>query len=152
MAPPLRAPRRQPRTVVVLGGGGMRGMAHIGVLRALERSGADLTTPSSEPRSAPWWGRWPPAGCQTDEMTRIVTQSLQKDDYFRLNFVKFLLKGATRPKSIYRGDKFRERLGDLLPPIGFERDAGPVLLQRGAASQTGGQVFWGTPGLRGHRL
>ena len=36
---PLRLPGRsgpRPRTVLVLGGGGMRGMAHIGVLKALQ--------------------------------------------------------------------------------------------------------------------
>ena len=29
--------KRQPKTVLVLGGGGMRGMAHVGVLKALDR-------------------------------------------------------------------------------------------------------------------
>ncbi|MEO2164318.1 MAG: patatin-like phospholipase family protein, partial [bacterium] len=39
---PLRLPGRsgpRPRTVLVLGGGGMRGMAHIGVLKALQTLG-----------------------------------------------------------------------------------------------------------------
>ena len=30
---------RRPRTVLVLGGGGMRGMAHVGILRAMQTLG-----------------------------------------------------------------------------------------------------------------
>ncbi len=140
---PVASGRSQPRTVLVLGGGGMRGMAHIGVLKALERLGIhyDAVVGTSIGSLV---GAMAAGGLSTDEMTRIVT-SLQKEDYFRLNFVKLLVKGM-RASSIYRGDTFRERLGELLPQLAFEELRVPFYCNA-VRLETGGQVFWGTPGL-----
>lgn len=121
----------------------MRGMAHIGVLRALERLGIgyDAVVGTSIGSLV---GAMAAGGLSTDEMETIVS-SLEKEDYFRLNFVKFLLKGV-RASSIYRGDTFRERLRELLPPIGFEEMRVPFFCNA-VCLESGGQVFWGTPGL-----
>jgi NTE family protein len=135
--------RTQPRTVLVLGGGGMRGMAHIGVLKALERLGLRYDAVVGTSIGA-LVGAMAAGGLSTDEMTRIVAD-LQKEDYFRLNFVKFLLKGV-RASSVYRGDTFRERLRELLPPIGFDEMRVPFFCNA-VRLETGGQVFWGTHGL-----
>ncbi len=37
--PPVKAPEKRPRVGLVLSGGGARGFAHIGILRALEEAG-----------------------------------------------------------------------------------------------------------------
>ena len=129
--------------MLVLGGGGMRGMAHIGVLRALERLGLTYDAVVGTSIGA-LVGAMAAGGLPTDEMEAIVSK-LQKEDYFRLNFVKFLLKGV-RASSLYRGDTFRERLAELLPPIGFDEMRVPFFCNA-VRLESGGQVFWGTPGL-----
>ena len=144
--PPLAAgvtDRAQPRTVLVLGGGGMRGMAHVGVLKALDRLGMTYDAVVGTSIGA-LIGALAAAGNTLDEMEEIVA-NLQRENYFKLNFVKFLLKGV-RTSSIYRGDTFRERLGELLPSVGFHDMRVPFYCNA-VRLQTGGQIFWGTPGL-----
>jgi NTE family protein len=69
---------------------------------------------------------------------------VQKQDYFRLNVVKFLLKGARAP-SMYRGDLFKSRLKSILPDIGFGDMRVPFYCNA-VRLETGGSVFWGTRG------
>ncbi len=135
--------RAQPRTVLVLGGGGMRGMAHVGVLKALDRLGMTYDAIVGTSIGA-LVGALAAAGHTLDEMEEIVA-NLQREDYFKLNFVKFLLKGV-RTSSVYRGDTFRDRLGELLPNVGFHEMHVPFYCNA-VRLQTGGQIFWGTPGL-----
>ncbi|MCB9913608.1 MAG: patatin-like phospholipase family protein [Planctomycetes bacterium] len=144
---PLRLPgqtgRRRPRTVLVLGGGGMRGMAHVGVLRALHTLGIgyDAIVGTSIGSLV---GAMAAAGMNLDEMGEIVAR-VQKEDYFRLNFVKFLMKG-TRAPSMYRGDTFRERLTEILPQRGFDQLEVPFYCNA-VRLESGGSVFFGTPGF-----
>ena len=135
--------RVQPRTVLVLGGGGMRGMAHVGVLKAMERLGIryDAVIGTSIGSLV---GAMAAAGYSIGRMEEIVSR-LQKEDYFRLNFLKFLLKGV-RASSLYRGDLFRERLEEILPPGGFA-DLRVPFFCNSVRLETGGLVFWGTPGF-----
>jgi NTE family protein len=135
--------RRQPRTVLVLGGGGMRGMAHIGVLKALERLGLtyDVIVGTSIGALV---GAMAAGGYTIARMEEIVA-TLQKEDYFKLNFVKFLLKGVRTP-SLYSGDTFLERLREILPRTTFARMQKPFYCNA-VRLETGAQLFWGTPGL-----
>ena len=84
--------RRQPRTVLVLGGGGMRGMAHVGVLKAMDRLGFKYDAIVGTSIGA-LVGSMAASGCSIERMEEMVS-SLQKEDYFKLNFIKFLLKGV----------------------------------------------------------
>jgi NTE family protein len=140
---PVPADRAQPRTVLVLGGGGMRGMAHVGVLKALQRLGLSYDAIVGTSIGA-LVGALAAGGCSIERMEEILS-SLQKEDYFKLNFVKFLLKGV-RASSVYRGDTFRERLTEILPRVGFEGMQVPFFCNA-VCLETGGLVFWGTPGL-----
>jgi len=135
--------RRQPRTVLVLGGGGMRGMAHIGVLRALKNLGItfDAIVGTSIGSLV---GAMAASGMDLDEMEEIVAD-LQKEDYFKLNILKFLLKG-TRTKSFYQGAAFRERIESLLPETTFASIETPFYCNA-VCLESGGQVYWGAPGL-----
>jgi len=74
-----------------------------------------------------------------------IVSNLQKEDYFKLNFVKFLLKGV-RASSVYRGDTFRERLAAILPRIDFASMPVPFFCNA-VCLETGGLAFWGTPGM-----
>jgi NTE family protein len=134
--------RRQPRTVLVLGGGGMRGMAHVGVVKAMRRLGIafDAVVGTSIGSLV---GAMAAGGYSNERMEEIVFR-LQKDDYFRLNFLKFLMKGV-RASSVYRGDLFRDRLEEILPGLRIGEMEVPFFCNA-VRLETGGLVFWGTPG------
>lgn len=136
------APRR-PRTVLVLGGGGMRGMAHLGVFRALERLGIQVDAIVGTSIGS-LVGGMAAGGQSVDEMVSHIVD-IQKEDYFRINFVKFLLKG-TRAPSMYRGSTLKGRLAQILPAGGFADTQVPFYCNS-VCLQTGGSVFWGTPGF-----
>lgn len=121
----------------------MRGMAHIGVLRALKKLGItyDAIVGTSIGSLV---GAMAAAGMDLDEMEHIVGD-LQKEDYFKLNFVKFLLKG-TGTKSFYQGSAFRERIESLLPKTTLSTIATPFYCNA-VCLESGGQVYWGSPGL-----
>lgn len=135
--------RDQRRTVLVLGGGAMRGMAHIGVLRALAELGITYDAIVGTSIGAVV-GTFAAAGTPLDEMEEMVL-SLNKGDYFRLNFLKFLFKGVRTP-SMYRGDTFRKTLEDILPIKRFDEAAVPFYCNA-VNLESGGQVFWGAPGM-----
>ncbi|HIG12502.1 MAG: patatin-like phospholipase family protein [bacterium] len=144
---PLRLPgqkgQRRPRTVLVLGGGGMRGMAHVGILKALATLGIgyDAIVGTSIGSLV---GAMAAAGYGIEEMEEIVAR-VQKEDYFRLNFVKLLMKG-TRAPSMYRGDTFRARLAEILPDKTFAELDVPFYCNA-VRLESGGSVFFGTPGF-----
>src|SRR5262245_3779118 len=134
----------RPSTVLVLGGGGIRGMAHVGVLKALARLGLRYDAIVGTSIGA-LIGALAAGGVPLRRMEEIVS-NLQKEDYFKLNFVKFLLKGV-RASSVYRGDTFRERLEGMLPAnADFKRMKVPFFCNA-VCLETGGLAFWGTPGM-----
>lgn len=134
--------RTQPRTVLVLGGGGMRGMAHIGVLRALRDLG--LTYDAIVATSiGSLIGALAASGSSCEEIEEIVAK-VQKAQYFKLNLAKFLMKGVRTP-SMYRGDTFRENLAELLPEGTLGGLSKPYFCNS-VCLENGGSVFWGTPG------
>lgn len=134
----------RPRTVLVLGGGGMRGMAHVGVLKALDTLGIEVDAIVGTSIGA-LVGAMAAGGFGLERMESILSD-LQKQDYFRLNTLKFLLKGARAP-SMYRGDHFKQSLGGLLPGIGFDDMRVPFYCNA-VRLETGGSVFWGSNGFR----
>ncbi|MCP3917793.1 MAG: hypothetical protein GY711_19790 [bacterium] len=135
---------RRPRTVLVLGGGGMRGMAHIGVLRALEKLGIqyDAIVGTSIGSLV---GAMAAGGYALADVEAII-KDVQKQDYFRLNVIKLLLKGTAAP-SMYQGRTFRESLARILPKIELGETKVPFFCNS-VCLESGGSVFWGTPGFR----
>ena len=117
-------------------------MAHVGAIKAMRRLGIkfDAVVGTSIGSLV---GGMAAAGYSNEKMEEIVLR-LQKEDYFRLNFLKFLLKGV-RASSVYRGDLFRERLGEILPPRALGALDVPFFCNA-VRLETGGLVFWGTPG------
>lgn len=118
-------------------------MAHIGVLRALRTLGIryDAIIGTSIGSLV---GAMAAGGMDLEEVEELI-QDLQKEDYFRLNTVKLLLKG-TRAPSMYQGKTFRESLGRILPDATFETMRLPFFCNA-VRLETGGSVFWGTPGF-----
>ncbi len=118
-------------------------MAHVGVLRALRTLGIEYDAIVGTSIGA-LVGAMAAGGYPIDKIESLVA-AVQKEDYFRLNFVKFLLKGM-RARSMYRGDTFLASLRRILPPIEFKDMAVPFFCNA-VRLETGGTVFWGTPGL-----
>ncbi|MEQ1892129.1 MAG: patatin-like phospholipase family protein [Planctomycetota bacterium] len=140
----VQGTRVRPSTVLVLGGGGMRGMAHVGVLKALARLGIQYDAVVGTSIGS-LIGALAAGGTSLKRMEEIVS-NLQKEDYFKLNFVKFLLKGV-RASSVYRGDTFKERLAAILPKTGFDDMKVPFYCNA-VCLETGGLAFWGTQGMQ----
>lgn len=120
----------------------MRGMAHIGVLRAMREMGIEYDALVATSIGS-LVGGLAASGASTEEIEEIVTK-VQKGDYFKLNFVKFLLKGVRAP-SMYSGETFRENLVEILPE-GNVGDTKVPFFCNSICLETGGSVFWGSPG------
>src|SRR3954451_1950584 len=102
----------QRRIALVLGGGGMKGFAHIGVLRALEEAGVRPTcyagTSIGALIAAAYVG-----GMSLDEMERRAL-SLRRRDLFRINHVGMLLERMRSP-SIYLEEPLRALCSNAIP-------------------------------------
>ncbi len=149
LSPGSRVERRRavdqgrPRVVLVLGGGGMRGMAHIGVLKAMRTLGLhyDAIVGTSIGSLV---GAMAAGGYSIEQMEELI-KDIEKGDFFQLNVLKFLLKGHRAP-SMYRGQRFRDRLKEILPDLTFG-ELGVPFYCNAVRLETGGTVFWGSPGF-----
>ena len=118
-------------------------MAHIGVLRALRTLGIQYDAIVGTSIGA-LVGAMAASGAELDAIEGIVAD-VQKQDYFRLNLVKLLLKG-TRAPSMYQGEKFKASLAKILPDATFADMRVPFYCNS-VRLETGGSVFWGSPGF-----
>jgi NTE family protein len=121
----------------------MRGMAHVGVLKAMQELGIEYDAIIGTSIGA-LVGAMAAGGRDIEEIEQIITD-VQKADYFRLNFLKLLLKG-TRAPSMYQGSTFRSSLRKILPDVNFEDMKVPFYCNS-VRLETGGTVFWGIPGF-----
>jgi NTE family protein len=135
------APSR-PRTILVLGGGGMKGMAHIGVLKALER----LRIPVDEVIGTSIGaviGAMFAAGHGVPQLMEMVSD-LSRKDYFRLNLLKFLTRGY-RTVSLYQGANFHAFLKGHFQDSTFA-DLKLPFFCNALSLTTGAQRYFGLPG------
>lgn len=132
------------KIALVLGGGGMKGFAHIGVLRALEERKIKPTiyagTSIGALIAAAAVGRMP-----VDEMARRA-ESLRRRDLFRINHFGMLLERMRSP-SIYLEEPLRDLCRSIVPSQRFS-DLGSALLVNTVDITRGTQLVWGLPGLR----
>ena len=141
----VRARTRQKRGTIalVLGGGGMKGFAHIGVLRALEEANITPTvfagTSIGALIAASYVG-----GMGVDELERRAV-ALRRKDVFRVNHFGMLLDrmGA---RSIYQEEPLRELCDGALPDKKFT-ELPNRLLVNSVDVEHGARVVWGLPGL-----
>jgi NTE family protein len=135
---------RQPRVALVLGGGGLKGFAHIGVIRALEERGIAptiLAGTSIGSLIASAWARSMPV----PEMVERA-RALRRRDLFRLNRMGMLLERA-HAASIYLAGPLRELCASVAPDATIA-ELGRTLLVNTVDLKRGTQVVWGLPGLR----
>lgn len=132
------------RTVLVLGGGGMKGIVHLGVLRALDRLGIQVDEIIGTSIGAVV-GAMRACGLTLDEMNAIVGE-LDRKDFFRIKILKFLVKGY-RHASLYKGDLFRRFLEESLTKSSFDELEIPFFCNA-ISLNSGVQRYFGTTGSR----
>jgi NTE family protein len=130
------------RIALVLGGGGLKGFAHIGVLRALEERGIvpDVYAGTSIGAmiGAAYLG-----GASVDAL-QARAEGLRRKDLFRLNHFGMLLDRMRSP-SIYLEEPLRE-LCTVIPDVSFA-ELPKRLLVNTVDLDAGARVVWGLPGL-----
>lgn len=133
-----------PRIALVLGGGGMKGFAHIGVLKALEEAGIRPALYAGTSIGA-MVAAGAVSGITPDELARRA-ETLRRKDLFRINHVGMLLD-RMKSRSIYLEQPLRELCESVVPEGTFERLSTPLLVNT-VDIERSTQVVWGLPGLR----
>src|SRR3712207_4352104 len=131
------------RVALVLGGGGLKGFAHIGVLRALEERGIVPDVYAGTSIGALIAGAYL-SGTKVDELARRA-EALRKRDLFRLNHFGMLLE-RMRSTSIYLEEPLRALCAGALPDATFA-ELPKRLLVNTVDLHRGARVVWGLPGL-----
>jgi len=131
------------RIALVLGGGGLKGFAHIGVLRALEERGIvpDLYAGTS---IGALIAAAHLAGSAVGELQERA-EALRKRDLFRINHIGMLLERMRSP-SIYLEEPLRALCAGAIPDVTFA-DLPKRLFVNTVDIDRGARVVWGLPGL-----
>jgi NTE family protein len=130
------------RVILVLGGGGMKGMAHIGVWRALEEAGirpAEILGTSIGALVGACI-----AGGEGSATLAGRALSLLKQDIVTLNRWALLFNGIRQP-SVFRGDIFQEYIRGILPVERWE-ELGIPLAMNAVHLETGRMEWFGAGG------
>ncbi len=132
------------RYALVLGGGGLKGLAHIGVLAAIEEIGhrpVQIVGTSVGALIAAAWC----SGLSAAELTDIARE-LRRRDLFRVAHRDMAMKRMLSP-ALYRPEPMQHFVRGLLGDLTFDELDRPVLVNT-VDLNSGTQVFWGAPGLR----
>lgn len=131
------------RIALVLGGGGLKGFAHIGVLRALNELGIEPDIYAGTSIGA-MIGAAYLNGAQVDDMAARAT-AMRRKDLFRVNHFGMLLD-RMRASSIYLEEPLRELCNSAIPEGNFT-SLPKRLLVNTVDPDRGARVVWGLPGL-----
>ena len=133
---PRIAPER-PRTVLVLGGGGMKGIAHVGAWKALEEEGVRVDGIMGCSIGA-LVGCAIAGGFGWRELADVARR-LKKDDIVSINR-RAVLFGGVREEAVFDGDHYREYIRRNVPLKSFA-DA-RVAIRVNAVSLVRGEERW----------
>ncbi len=137
-----------PRVALVLGGGGLKGFAHIGVLRALEERGIRPTVIAGTSIGALIAAAY--VRGLTIKQMEARALSLRKPDLFRIDHMGMVVKRMLAT-SLYLEQPL-QAIVDSLSPEGTFRDLSISLLVNTVDLERGSQVVWGLPGLQDARV
>ncbi len=136
--------KRKRKIALVLGGGGLKGFAHIGVLRAFDELGIRPAllagTSIGSLISAAYVG-----GMPNEEMADRA-RALRRRDLFRINRIGMVLERMRSP-SIYLEEPLRRVIEGIVPDKRLDELDAPLLVNT-VDLERGSQVVWGLPGLR----
>lgn len=133
-----------PKIALVLGGGGLKGFAHIGVFRALAERGivpARLAGTSIGALIASAYVN----GMSIDEM-QARAESLARRDLFRIDHMGMLVQ-RVRTSAIYLEEPLRAICESIAPKGTFAGLSKPLLVNT-VDVERGTQLIWGLPGLQ----
>lgn len=128
---------------LVLGGGGLKGLAHIGAIRAVVEVDLPVRGIVGTSIGALVGAMW--AGGKPWKEMRDAARALKKEDIIRVNRRSLLFNGIRQP-SVFRGDTLRDHVERLLPPAGWEALRLPVLVN--AVDLATGRTEWFGSGAR----
>lgn len=132
------------RIALVLGGGGLKGFAHIGVLQALSERGIKPNLIAGTSIGA-LLGAASAAGVGPHEMAERAN-SMRRRDLFRLDHLG-MIKDRMSAMSIYLEAPLRA-LVESVVPRGMFADLKLPMFVNTVDLERATQVVWGTPGLR----
>ena len=141
---PAKPRRKAHKIALVLGGGGLKGFAHIGVFRALEDLGIVPTVVAGTSIGA-LIGEAYAKGMPVSEMADRA-RALKRRDLFRLNRMGMLLERQHSP-AIYLEEPLRNVVKAVTTEKRFDQ-LKRTLLVNTVDIQRGSQIVWGLPGLR----
>jgi NTE family protein len=130
------------RFALVLGGGGTRGFAHVGVIEALEAAGQSPAQVVGSSMGALIGAVWC-AGTSPSEMRNLL-EELRRADLFRIAHRDMAFKRMRSP-GLYRPEPLADVVGGLLGHVTFG-DLERLMLVSTVDINTGEQVIWGGPG------
>ncbi len=128
---------------LVLSGGGLKGLAHIGVFRALEERGLRPSLVVGSSMGSLIAGAYA-AGMRLRDMENRAL-ALRRKDVFRIAHVDMALRRMLSP-AVYRRDPLDRILDDLVGTRTFF-DLSHRLVVNTVDLNTGHQILWGSPGL-----
>ncbi|MEX0907301.1 MAG: patatin-like phospholipase family protein [Gemmatimonadota bacterium] len=132
------------RVALVLGGGGLKGLAHVGAWRAVQESGIRVTEVVGTSIGA-LIGAAIAGGVEHERLSQVA-HSLQKAEIISLNRWALLFNGI-RQESIFRGDVFLGYIEATLPVAAFDDLALPLSVN--AVDLGTGEPAWFGAGGRG---
>lgn len=130
------------RTILVLGGGGVKGMAHVGAWKAVQEAGIEVAELVGTSIGA-LVGACVAGGLGWNELAPLALR-LQKSDIVRLNRWALLLNGI-RQSSVFQGETFRDYIRSVLPVTEFA-DLGLPLGMNAVDLETGRMEWFGAGG------
>jgi NTE family protein len=137
-----------PQFNLVLGGGGLKGLAHIGVLRALEERGLTPQAVIGCSMGALVAAAW---ACRvTIPAMEEKALRVQRTDVFRIAHIDMALRRMLAP-AIYRKEPLDHLIRSLVGDITFTELTRRLVINT-VDLNTGQQVLWGLPGLRDARV
>lgn len=131
------------RTVLVLGGGGMKGMAHIGVWKALEEAGVRPDAIIGTSIGA-LIGACLAGGMGWRELMEVA-RKLRKEDIIEINRRAVWLGGVREP-AVFESGRYREFLRRTLPVKEFSELGQPLRIN--TVSLVTGKEVWFGDGVR----
>lgn len=133
-----------PKVALVLGGGGLKGFAHIGVLRAFAERGVRPSVVAGTSIGA-LIGAAYVGGMPFAEMEERAL-ALTKRDIFRIDHFSMVAKRMLSP-SLYHARPLEKLVEDIVPTGTFRELSMPLLINT-VDLENACQVLWGLPGLQ----
>jgi NTE family protein len=128
---------------LVLSGGGLKGLAHIGVFRALEERGLAPSLVVGSSIGSLIGAAWTSGASVRDMEARAL--KVRRRDVFQVAHVDMAIRRMQAP-ALYRREPLEQLIRSLVGDITF-RDLSRRLLVNTTDLLSGMQVMWGLPGL-----